>query len=114
MAIGLVMAVTPSVAVLGAVGSVVDGLDVGWRGRLLRRGLGDRVYSLSESYVEFICFGGQFGELELGLVDEVVSDFLGQLAKENCTGEEVRFVFLRVKGEDLLKKVGGAEVSESG
>ena len=57
------LAVDPFVVVADTVGSVVDGLDVGWRGRLLRRGLGDRVYSLSESYVEFICFGGQFGEL---------------------------------------------------
>ena len=60
---GELLAVVPSVVVVGPVGSVVDGLDVGWRGRLLRRGLGDRVYSLSEGYVEFICFGGQLGEL---------------------------------------------------
>ena len=57
------LAVVPSVVVVGPVGSVVDGLDVCRWSRLLRRGLGDRVYSLSESYVEFICFGGQFGEL---------------------------------------------------
>ena len=80
------LAVDPFVVVVDTVGSVVNGLDVGWRGRLLRRGLCDCVYSLSESYVEFICFGGQLGELELGLVDEMVSNFLGQLAKENCAG----------------------------
>ena len=107
-------AVVPSVVGLGALGSVVNGLDVGRWGRLLHLGLCDRVYSLSESYVEFICFGSQFGELEVGLVDEVVSDFLGQLAEEDCLGEEVRFVLLWVEGEDLLKEVGGAEVSESG
>ena len=80
LSVAVLLAVAPFVAVLGAVGSVVDSLNVGRWGRLLRLGLGDRVYSLSESYVEFICFGGQFGELELGLVDEVVSDFLRQLA----------------------------------
>ena len=80
LSIAVLLAVVPFVAVLGALGSVVDGLDVSRWGRLLRLGLCDRVYSLSESYVEFICFGGQFGELELGLVDEVVSDFLRQLA----------------------------------
>ena len=57
------LAVIPLIVVVGPVGSVVDGLDVGWRGRLLRRGLVDRVYSLPESYVEFVCFGGQLGEL---------------------------------------------------
>ena len=103
------LSVISSVVVVGPIRSVVDGLDVCRRGRLFRRGLGDRVYSLSESYVEFICFGGQFGELELGLVDEMVSNFLRQLTKEDCAGEEVRLVLLRVKRQDLLEEVGGAE-----
>ena len=63
LSIDVLLAVVPFVVVLGAIGSIMDGLNVGRWGRLLRRGLGDRVYSLSESNVEFICFGGQFGEL---------------------------------------------------
>ena len=114
MTVGLLLAVTPSVAVLGAVGSVVDGLDVSWRGWLLCRRLGDGVYPLSKGYVEFVCFGSQFSEFELGFVDEMVSNFLRQLTKEDCAGEEVRLVLLRVKREDLLEEVGGAKVSESG
>ena len=91
------LAAVPFVVGLGALGSVVNGLDVGRWGRLLRLGLCDRVYSLSESYVEFIRFGGQFGELEFGLVDEVIPNFLGHLTQENGACEEIRFVFLRVE-----------------
>ena len=108
------LAAVPFVVGLGALGSVVNGLDVGRWGWLLLLRLCDRVNSLTEGYVEFIRFGGQFGELEFGLVDEVVPDFLRQLTQENCAREEIGFVLLWVEGEDLLKEVGRAEVSESG
>ena len=93
----VLLSIISSVVVVGPIRSVVDGLDVGWRGWLLCRRLGDGVYPLSKGYVELVCFGSQFGELELGFVDEMVSNFLRQLTKEDCAGEEVRLVLLRVK-----------------
>ena len=113
-AVWLLVADIPSVAVLRAVGSVVDDLDVSWRGWLLCRRLGDGVYPLSKGYVKFVCFGSQFSEFELGFVNEMVSNFLGQLTEKDCACEEVRFVLLWVEGQDLLEEVGGAEISQSG
>ena len=60
--------VVPSVVGLRAIRSVMDGLDVSWRSWLLCRWLGDGVYPLSKGYVEFVCFGSQFSEVELGFV----------------------------------------------
>ena len=67
-AVWLLAADIPFVVGLRAVGSVVDGLDVSWRSWLLCRWLGDGVYLLSKGYIEFVCFGSQFGEFELGFV----------------------------------------------
>ena len=98
----MLLAVVPFVVVLGAIGSIVDGLNVSWWCWLLCLWLGDGVYPLTKGYEEFVGLRGQFSEVELGLVGQVASDVLGQLAEKDCTCEEVWFVFLWVEGQNFL------------